>query len=138
MQTDDSTAYFVEVYHDVALRPAAAHNVLQHQGEEQPSGLGHVQVVGVILVPVLNRRHHLVIICADYLQILKIENSFVGVSAWISQLNKTKRFRELIYMSSFNKEVILYYNKEKSMCSELVIHHIETSFSQVQQQLDLH
>ena len=67
-----ATAYLIQVYHDVALRSSTAHNVLQHQGEEQPSGLRHVQVVGVILVPVLNRCHHLVVICADYLQVLNV------------------------------------------------------------------
>ncbi len=63
-------AHLIKVYHDVALRSSAAHYALQHKGEEQPSGLGHVQVVRVILVPVLNCCHHLVIVCADYLQIL--------------------------------------------------------------------
>lgn len=63
-------AYLIKVYHDVALRSSAAHDALQHQGEEQPSGLRHVQVVGVILVPVLNRCHHLVIVRADDLQVL--------------------------------------------------------------------
>lgn len=77
MLTVDSTAaaYLIQVYHDVALGPSAAHDVLQHQGEEQTSGLRHVQVVGVVLVPVLNRCHHLVIISADNLQVLNTQQS---------------------------------------------------------------
>lgn len=63
----NSSAHLIEVYHDVALWSSAAHHTLQHQGEEQPPRLRHVQVVGVILVPVLDRCHHLVIVCADYL-----------------------------------------------------------------------
>lgn len=65
-------AYLIEIDHDVALWSFTAHDILQHQGEEQPSGLGHVQVVGLILMPVLNCCHHLVIICADDLQVLNI------------------------------------------------------------------
>lgn len=68
-----AAAYLIEVYHDIALRASAAHNILQRQCEEQPPGLRHVQVVGIILVPVLNRCHHLVIICADYLQVLDMK-----------------------------------------------------------------
>lgn len=64
------SAHLVEVYHDVALGSAAAHNALQHQGEEQAPGLGHVQVVGVVLVPVLDGHHHLVVVRADDLQVL--------------------------------------------------------------------
>lgn len=65
-------SYLIEVYHDVSLWSSAAHSVLQHQCEEQPSGLRHVQVVRVVLVPVLNRCHHLVVIGANYLQVLKV------------------------------------------------------------------
>lgn len=64
------SAHLVEVYHDVALGSAAAHDALQHQGEEQAPGLGHVQVVGVVLVPVLDGHHHLVVVRADDLQVL--------------------------------------------------------------------
>lgn len=63
-------AHLVEVYHDVALGSAAAHNALEHQAEEEAPGLGHVQVVGVVLVPVLDGHHHLVVVGADYLQVL--------------------------------------------------------------------
>lgn len=72
-------AHLIEVYHDVALGSSTAHDTLEHQSEEQPPRLRHVQVVGVILVPVLNRCHHLVIICADYLQVLNKLNSSVDV-----------------------------------------------------------
>lgn len=65
-------AHLVEVYHDVALGSTAAHHAVQHQREEQAPGFGHVQVVGVVLVPVLDGHHHLVVICADYLQVLDI------------------------------------------------------------------
>lgn len=63
-------AYLVEVNHDVAFGSSAAHHALQHQSEEEPPGLRHVEVIGVVLVPVLNGRHHLVIISADYLEVL--------------------------------------------------------------------
>lgn len=65
-------AHLVEVYHDVALGSAAANDTPQHQREEQAPGFGHVQVVGVVLVPVLDGHHHLVVVCADYLQVLDI------------------------------------------------------------------
>lgn len=64
------SAHLVEVYHDVALGSATAHDALQHQSEEQAPGLGHVQVVGVVLVPVLDGHHHLVVVRADNLQVL--------------------------------------------------------------------
>lgn len=78
-------AHLVEVYHDVALGSAAAHDALQHQSEEQAPGFGHVQVVGVVLVPVLDGHHHLVVIRADYLQVLDIMRliSRRGAAVWL-------------------------------------------------------
>lgn len=70
VKTDRIKAHLIEVYHDVALGSSAAHNALQHQREEQAPGLGHVKVVGVVLVPVLDGHDHLVIVRADYLQVL--------------------------------------------------------------------
>lgn len=85
-------AHLVQVYHDVALGSAAAHNALQHQREEQAPGLGHVQVVGVVLVPVLDGHHHLVVVCADYLQVLDIMKllSRARAAVWlqIGRINK--------------------------------------------------
>lgn len=75
VKRDRIKAHLIEVYHDVALGSSAAHNALQHQREEQAPGLGHVQVVGVVLVPVLDGHHHLVIVGADYLQVLNKGNS---------------------------------------------------------------
>lgn len=63
-------AHLVEVDHDVAFGSSTAHHALQHQSKEEPPGLGHVEVIGVVLVPVLNGRHHLVVISADYLEVL--------------------------------------------------------------------
>lgn len=67
---EEVIAHLIEIYHDVAFRSSAAHHTLKHQSEEQPPRLRHIQVVGIVLVPVLNRCRHLVIICADYLQVL--------------------------------------------------------------------
>ena len=64
-------SYLVEVYHDVALRSTTADHILQHQGEKQPSLLRRVQIVRVVLVPVLDSCHNLVVIRADYLQVLE-------------------------------------------------------------------
>lgn len=63
-------AYLVEVHHDVALGAHAAHHVLQSQGVVDPRRVGHVQVVGFILVPLLHGRHHAVLIRADHMQVL--------------------------------------------------------------------
>lgn len=72
--------YLIQVYHDVVFWTSTAHNILQHQCEEQPSVPWHVQVVWIVLVPVLNRCHHLVIIGADYLQVLDTKTKSWGKS----------------------------------------------------------
>lgn len=67
---EQDIAHLVEVDHDVAFGAPTAHHALQHQSEEEPPGLGHVEVIGIVLVPVLNGCHHLVVISADYLEVL--------------------------------------------------------------------
>lgn len=63
-------AHLVEVHHDVALGAHAAHHVLQSQGVVDPRRVGHVQVVGLVLVPLLHGRHHAVLVRADHVQVL--------------------------------------------------------------------
>lgn len=128
--TSTVAAHLIEVYHDVALWSSTAHNTLQHQGEEQPSGLRHVQVVGVVLVPVLNRCHHLVIICADYLQVLKIWNPLVeGANEVLKTYLKVPSQKRSVNLNSSVRS--------QSSSSKLVIRHFLTWFSQDQQRLDL-
>jgi len=62
--------YLVEVHHDVALGAHAADHVLQGQRVVDPRGLRHVQVVGLVLVPLPHRRHHAVLVRADDVQVL--------------------------------------------------------------------
>lgn len=106
-QADSSvTVYLIQVDHDVALGSSTAHNVLQHQGEQKSSGLRHVQVVGVILVPVLNRCHHLVIIRADYLQVLNKGDSRVDVCVWMRQTANQKDFKNWLEWMAPAKEKV--------------------------------
>lgn len=60
----------VEIHHDVALGADAAHHILEGQGVIDPRCVGHVQIIGFILVPLLHSCHHTVFICADNMQVL--------------------------------------------------------------------
>lgn len=63
--------YLIEVDHDVALWTPAALNVLQGQCKIDPPCVRDIEVVGVILVPFLNRCKHLILIRADDMHVLK-------------------------------------------------------------------
>lgn len=60
----------VEIHHDVALGANAAHHILEGQGVIDPRCVGHVQVIGFILVPLLHSSHYTVFIRADHMQVL--------------------------------------------------------------------
>lgn len=60
----------IEIHHDVALGANAAHHILEGQGVIDPRCVGHIQVIGVILVPLLHSCHHKVFIRADHMQVL--------------------------------------------------------------------
>lgn len=64
------SVYLIEVHHDVALQAHAADHVLQSQSVVDARSVRHVQVVGFILVPLLNSSHHAVFICTDHMQLL--------------------------------------------------------------------
>lgn len=61
----------IKIHHDVALGADAAHHVLQGQGVIDPRRVGHVQVIGFILVPLLHSGHHAVFVRADHVQVLE-------------------------------------------------------------------
>lgn len=62
--------YLIEVDHDIALRASAALDILQGQGEVDTPGVWDVEVVGVVLIPFLDRCKHLILICADDVHVL--------------------------------------------------------------------
>lgn len=62
--------YLIEVNHHIPLQPLATLDIFQGQGEVDPSGVGDVQIVGVVLVPLLHSCKHLVLICADNMHVL--------------------------------------------------------------------
>lgn len=95
-------AHLVEVDHDVAFGSPTAHHALQHQSEEEAPGLGHVEVIGVVLVPVLNGCNHLVVIRADYLEVLNKPKPLVWIkhNFYSSHLNTTQTTCVCVFMCS--------------------------------------
>lgn len=63
--------YLIKVNHDIAFKASAALHILQGQREVDTTCVWDVQVVRVILVPFLDGRKHLVLICANDMHVLK-------------------------------------------------------------------
>lgn len=61
----------VKVDHAVASQATAGPDVLQGQGEVHPTRVRYVQVVGIILVPLLDSGENLTLICAHNMHVLE-------------------------------------------------------------------
>lgn len=57
--------YLIQVQHLVPSNAPCGLHIFHGQGEVDPSGVGQVEVIGVVLVPLLNRREYLLLISAD-------------------------------------------------------------------------
>ena len=66
--------YLIEVNHHIPFQSLTTLHVFQGQGEIHPSGVGDIQIVCVVLVPLLNSCKHLTLVCADNMHILGKEN----------------------------------------------------------------
>lgn len=75
--------YLIEVNHHIPLQPLTTLDIFQGQGEVDPSGVGDVQIVCVVLVPLLNSCKHLILICADNMHVLgkRKEKQVIGGSS---------------------------------------------------------
>ena len=60
-----SGAYLVQVQHLVSSDAPSGLDIFHGQGEVDPSGVGQVEVIGVVLVPLLHRCKYLLLISAD-------------------------------------------------------------------------
>lgn len=63
--TVSSGTYLVEVQHLVTTNAPSGLDIFHSQGEVDPSGVGQVEVIGVVLVPLLHRCKYLLPIRAD-------------------------------------------------------------------------
>ncbi len=61
----------IKVDHAVASEPTAGPDVLQGQGEVYASRVRYVQVVGIVLVPLLDGGENLTLICAHNMHVLE-------------------------------------------------------------------
>ena len=62
--------YLIEVNHHIPFQPLTTLDIFQGQGEVHPSGVGDIQIVRVILVPLLYSCKYLILICADNMHVL--------------------------------------------------------------------
>lgn len=60
-----SGAYLVQVEHLVPTDAPCGLDIFHGQGEVDASGVGQVEVIGVVLVPLLHRREDLLLVGAD-------------------------------------------------------------------------
>lgn len=63
----------VKVDHAVASEATAGPDVFQGQGEVHPTRVRYVQIVGVVLVPLLDGGENLTLICAHNMHVLEKE-----------------------------------------------------------------
>lgn len=58
-------AYLIQIQHLVPANASGGLQIFQSQGEVDPSGIGQIEVIGVVLVPLLHCREYLLLISAD-------------------------------------------------------------------------
>lgn len=58
-------AYLVQIQHLVPADAPGGLEIFHGQGEVDPSGIGQIEVIGVVLVPLLHCREYLLLISAD-------------------------------------------------------------------------
>lgn len=66
--------YLIEVNHHIPFQSLTTLDVFQGQGEIHPLGVGDIQIVCVVLVPLLNSCKHLILNCADNMHVLLKED----------------------------------------------------------------
>lgn len=57
--------YLVQIQHLVPADAPGGLEIFHGQGEVDPSGIGQIEVIGVVLVPLLHCREYLLLISAD-------------------------------------------------------------------------
>lgn len=60
-----SLSYLIQIQHLVPANAPGGLEVFHGQGEVDPSGIGQIEVIGVVLVPLLHCREYLLLISAD-------------------------------------------------------------------------